>query len=229
MAKFFMHIIFGIVGVFALLTILANRCHAEELITLTPENTVDLITEVSVTSVSDTILTFESKPAIPIYLYINSPGGDEMAGLNLVNYLSNTKKNIICIANYAASMAHAILEACPKRLGTENNILLQHKPSVDMGPSTPEELRGHLGVIDGLELLLAIKEADRIGISLAEFRKRTFYPWVTFGQESVKENLIDGLVTVLCSSELYKKNFKKETNACPFVGQGDPNAVSNKI
>ena len=37
----------------------------------------------------------------PLYLYINSPGGEVSAGNNLINYLHFNNKNIICVANYA--------------------------------------------------------------------------------------------------------------------------------
>ena len=59
----------------------------------------------------------------PIYLYINSHGGEVVAGNNLINYLLYNNKNIICIANYAASMAFAILQACNKRYGTKYLIM----------------------------------------------------------------------------------------------------------
>ena len=46
-----------------------------------------------------------------IYLYINSPGGDVMAGLEIINYIKSLQrrdKQIICIAHNAMSMAFVI-------------------------------------------------------------------------------------------------------------------------
>lgn len=170
---------------------------------LTPQNLVSLTTDVNPRSVTNVIWQLEHNNSKAIYLYINSPGGDIVAGYQLVQYLLVTHKNIQCIAAVAASMAHVILEACPVRLGTPINILLQHKAAVGIAPSSASQIEQTLKVLTGLELVLNTLEAKRIGVSLEEFEKRTFYPWITFGPESIKENMIDKIVTVTCSSELY--------------------------
>ena len=48
-----------------------------------------------------------------LYLYINSPGGDVMAGFEIINYiksLQDRSKQVVCIAHNAMSMAFAIFQ-----------------------------------------------------------------------------------------------------------------------
>lgn len=53
-----------------------------------------------------------------IYLYINSPGGEVTAGLEIVNYIKSLQersKQVICIAHNAMSMAFVIFQYCSQR------------------------------------------------------------------------------------------------------------------
>ena len=182
---------------------------------LNSSNLVSLNSEINAESVVSTITSLESSTSPVTFLFIDSPGGSVMDGLALVNYLQHTKKPVHCIASYAASMAHAILESSPVRLGTPENILMQHKISGG-AQGTPTEIEGTLKIMKGFESVLTNLETKRIGISKEEFEKRTFYPWYTFGEESVKENVIDAIVNVSCSSELYSKHTDKEVQVFIF-------------
>jgi len=207
--------------------LLSTPCFAISNVELN-EDTVSLTDEVSSQSVSNTILAIEGSKAEEIILFIDSPGGSVIDGLVLVNYLKATKKNIKCLAKYAASMAHAILEACPSRLGTTDNILMQHKMSINNIGGTLTEIEGSLVIMRGLENILDTMESDRIGLSIEEFRNRTSKPWYTFGTDSLRENVIDKLVTVTCKPSLYLKKDSKTVstmfgrvevikNGCPLI------------
>lgn len=210
-----------------LLVLGINASAFSKTIELTETNLVSLNDEVSSETISKTIFALVNSTSPTIYLFINSPGGSVIAGIQLVTYLQNTKKNIVCVVQYAASMAHAILESCPKRVGTPTNILLQHKASTQAEGSV-SEVTGQLKVLTGLELFLNEMEAKRVGKSLAEFSRLTTLPWVTFGEESINENLLDEIATVTCTEALYKKVTTEEgrtmlgaatrtTSACPLI------------
>ncbi len=177
----------------------------------TASNFVALTEEVNDTTISEAILGLERNNSPIIYLYINSPGGSIPAGILLVNYLLSTKKKVVCIANYAASMAHAILEACPIRLGTPTNILLQHRASLQAQGSLPE-LEAMAVILKGLEDFLNKLESERIGMPLKLFQSKVNPMWVTFGEDSVKQNLIDGVTDIICAPELYAKVTSKRVN-----------------
>ena len=187
-------------------------------IKLTKENTVNFTGVVTADLVQTTIVALENNNSSTIYLYINSPGGEVISGIGMVNYLQHTDKNIVCVASFAASMAHGILEACPYRVGTPTNILLQHKPSTQ-AQGTPTEIEGEFRVLEGLEIYMADMESKRIGISVAEFRRRTFLPWVTFGKASLKQNLVDAIEDVQCDGKM-----NKTFNGCPIQEPVEPRA-----
>lgn len=191
------------------------------------KNLIKLTTGIDGDSVFDTIQAIEKNNEKVIFLYINSPGGSVLDGIVLVDYLKSTKKNIHCIANYAASMAHAILQACPVRLATTTNYLMQHRMTVGT-EGTADDIRNTLKIMGTLSDLLDKMEAKRIGITLTEFRNKVLLPWVTAGEESLSENVVDGIVTIKCSSALIKKVTKERqrtifgpveitTSACPTI------------
>jgi ATP-dependent protease ClpP protease subunit len=200
---------------------------AEESILLTETNHASIITNVSEESVAAAILQLNSLTESKLYLYINSQGGDVIAGLVLVDYLRNSGKDITCIAKVAISMAHVILEACPVRVGTPDNRLMQHRLSTG-AEGSPDDIAGQANQAKGLELYLDTLEANRIGVTVEEFQRRASKPWFTFGSESLRENLVDRLSYVQCHTNLFKKSSKKEvitmfgavnivTNGCPLI------------
>jgi ATP-dependent Clp protease protease subunit len=194
---------------------------------LTETNFVALTEDVNSKTANDVILGLEANKNDVVFLYINSPGGSIVDGIKVVNYLQTTKKKVHCIASYAASMAHAILQACPVRLGTTTNILLQHRAATGTGGNA-QEIEATLTILKGLEKFLNVMESKRIGIPLEEYTIKVNPIWVSFGADSVKDNRVDEVVTVTCSAALYAKNKLKtiETfygpvtvsiNGCPIL------------
>lgn len=199
-----------------IITVSATALDTHKTVIFTSTNVVTLNTEVDNESVTSTILALESSTSPELYLYIDSPGGSVIDGIVLVNYLQHSKKPIQCVASYAASMAHAILEACPLRFGTSTNVLMQHKISGGASGS-PSEIEGVVKIMKSLENFLNIMESKRIGITVEEFARRTSLPWYTTGEESVKENVIDAIVDVSCDASAYKINIDKTVKIGPFA------------
>jgi ATP-dependent protease ClpP protease subunit len=209
------------------ITLFTSAAFAAKPIMLTEANLVVLDGEVNNNSMSKVIRELVANKSDTIFLYINSGGGSVLDGFKLIHFLQNTKKNIHCIAEYAASMAHGILQACPVRLATSENILMQHKPTM-RAQGSPSEIEGQLSILKALEDSMAELESKRIGISKAEYDRLTFLPWYTAGKESLKQNVVDAIVQVDCSEELYNKTSSKSVrtmfgeleviiNACPLV------------
>lgn len=218
----FLMVIFSLV--FSLVFSLTSYANS---ILLTPSNHIVLRDVISAESVTATILSLEVSKEKTLYLFIDSPGGNVIEGLVLVHYLLSTKKDIRCIAKYAASMAHDILEACPVRIGTDDNILMQHKISSE-AKGNATEFEAEIEVMKGLGFMLDTMETKRIGISLEAFRVKTSGPWVTFGLDSLGQNLVDEVVVVECDPVLYTLSKSKTiettfgpvtliTNGCPLV------------
>ena len=63
----------------------------------------------------------------PIYVYINSPGGDIWSGFALVDAILQSETKVIGLAmGLVASMAYYIYIACHERYAFRNTVLLQH-------------------------------------------------------------------------------------------------------
>jgi len=200
--------------------------------TLTPENTIAFRGEVNAESVGQAILAIETAGAKsdgePIYLVLDSPGGSVLDGLDLVSYLKATDHKVVCVVKTAVSMAYAILQACPTRSITEYGITMQHVMSLSSGGREPNLLK-FVEFIHSLATKLDQEQADRVGISLKEFRDLTVRDWWSLGKEAKDNNTVDTAESYVCSPELLAKTSvkSKETNfgsvkatfsACPLVG-----------
>lgn len=152
----------------ALTSIILSHENSNEIKTLysgriTKENSVHLkgtITNDNINEVIDTI----SKNNIK-FLLITSGGGDTDAGMHLVNLLK-TRQDIVCIADYAASMAFTIIQNCGVRLATETSYFMTHKAYIDpmyaaIYRITPEMINE----VEKDNIMFAKMNSDRMGIS----------------------------------------------------------------
>lgn len=200
----------------------------KDVITLTEDNHAALIGEVDDDNITEVIKKLDSIKGNVAYLYINSPGGSVIAGQRLIQYIETSDKKIIGVAEVAISMAHQILQNTTERVGTPDNVLMQHRMTAGTTGNV-DEMAGMINLFKAMETALNTKSADRIGISLSEFFKRVENNWWTYGVESKKQNIVDKISSVKCESSLYTKE-KKMTitvmrfiqmpiiiNACPIV------------
>lgn len=103
------------------------------------------IDEVSAaTAYQDLVKLADTKQA-PLYLVINSPGGEILAGFRLIQAIESLKKTrgvkLLCVGDgLVASMAAVIYESgvCDERLATKRTAFLFHK-TVRSPDTTPED------------------------------------------------------------------------------------------
>lgn len=179
--------------------ILANIAHSE-VVELTKVNSYVLYGEVSNDSVNDAIIAL-SKPEVK-YLVLTSPGGDVDAGTRLISWLPN-KPNLICIANFAASMAFATLQACPTRYVVGNSIIMQHQMSIALGPLPLTKFDTmYKGILRSAKIAYK-REAKRLGLTLKEYLNKIQSDfWMFTGEDAVNQRAADKVITVRCSDEM---------------------------
>lgn len=166
-------------------------------VVLTVDNTATLMTDVNDRSVNYAIETLDTLDKTkPRYLLIESPGGEVVAGLNLVEYLrSDAGKGVICIANKAASMAFVTLQSCETRLVTETTLLMSHGVSAGLQGDT-HSIEQQLKFMEQLENMLFDIIATRLGITVEELKKHQRPEWWFAGaKEALKYNAADGVVS----------------------------------
>ena len=72
----------------------------------------------------------------PIYLYINSVGGDAIPGFALVDAIVSSATPVIAVGvGLIASMAYYIFIGCSKRYAFENSVFLQHDGALNISNS----------------------------------------------------------------------------------------------
>lgn len=165
-----------------------------------------------------------------IYIYINSPGGSVHSGnamIQVMNALSESGKEIHCIADFAASMAFVFLQACPHRHVLSNSILMQHQMSLGV-QGKYEEIKNYLHMIEQVNVVNTDMQSNRTLLTSSEFNNKISNDWWSYGKNAVYENIADDQIYVLCDSDLLskKKNEKLETffgkitlvySACPLM------------
>lgn len=170
----------------------------------------------------------------PLYLVIDSPGGSIDAGNDFIE-VAKTIKNLKTIVLFAASMASAIQQSIPgERLITESGIDMFHRAAGSFdGQFEDGEVESRLDLAKQIVRNLERTNANRIGISIPEYKAKVVNEWWAVGSNAVKANMADAVVSVQCSKELLQSKdsvaiqtlfftAKFSYNSCPLIRAGEP-------
>ncbi len=192
------------------LYLLASSAIASEKLTLELSNTVLLrgeVTQESVTKVQLEISELNKKRLLaitsPIYLVLDSPGGDIQAGEALNSYLK-TVDNLRTVTIFAASMASAIVEAVPgKRYITEDGTLMFHRARVGIsGQVETGEVESRLAWIKSIILRMENRNASRMRMTLVDYKARVKDEMWFDAQQSLANHAADVVVDIVCDKSL---------------------------
>ena len=148
-------------------------------------------------SIARQLLILDSESSDPIYMYIDSPGGDVDAGFAIYDVIRFVKAPVYLIGmGLIASAATLVLLAVPKeqRIGLPNSRYLIHQPlggmrgvatDIEIYAKDMEKIRAKLNAI--------ISEAT--GVSLEQVTKDTDRDYWLDAEESVKYGLISKIIT----------------------------------
>ena len=191
----------------------ASSYDIPSMVTLTPSNTI----AVSGVVTSESALSWQRKlrenDGEVVYLYVNSPGGSVLAGnafISEIQYQSQLGRKVVCIMEFAASMAFAIMQACPYRAAVPHATGMQHQMSLVIGGQL-ESVTNRLEFSRALSNDLNQMQAVRLGLSLKDFHEKVEHDWWIYGNQLAIENVVDSMVTVGCSN-----TFKRQGRACPI-------------
>ncbi len=143
------------------------------------------------------LLILEADSSDPIYLYIDSPGGDVYAGFAIFDTIRFINAPVYTIGmGLVASAAALILLAAPKerRLGFVNSSYLIHQPSSGMkGVATDIEI--HAAELAKTRTKINEIIADETGTALDKVSKDTDRDYWLNAEESVEYGLISRVIT----------------------------------
>jgi ATP-dependent Clp protease protease subunit len=204
-------------------------CHSE-LIEFKKDNFVSLREVISQDSSSKLLLKLngiENKHET-LYLYINSPGGSVMAGLEIINYIKSLQqrsKKVICIAHNAISMAFVIFQYCSERYILESSTLMQHQMSLGVQGKL-YDINSRLTYINSLETKLNQDQSKRLNISEEKFMQKIQHDWWLYSDDIITHNAADKMVSIFCSFDNYDETVIVNTifgdvqikySACPLI------------
>jgi len=163
-----------------------------------------------------------------LYLYINSPGGDVMAGFEIINYiksLQDRSKQVVCIAHNAMSMAFAIFQYCSQRYILYTSTLMQHQMSLQLKGKL-YDLNSRMQYLNLIEQKINQDQAARLNMSLVNFTHLIQNDWWLYAEEILLQKAADQLVSLACLFENYDENIVVQTlfgdvqvkySACPLI------------
>lgn len=158
------------------------------------------ITSESADAVKKQIMYLVCKTADkPIFIHINSPGGDINAGLVLYDIIQDYSDRIYLVCTGRACSMAAILLACGKK---GRRFMLPNSEAMIHEPLIANQFSGNCSSIKATSMrLVSIKEkmnkilADHTGKSLQEIDEATSFDNYLNAQEAVQLGLVDRIVS----------------------------------
>jgi ATP-dependent Clp protease protease subunit len=213
-----------------LFLLLATLSNANKIIELKKDNFISLREPISQDSTARLLAklnTIESKHDT-LYLYINSPGGDVLAGLDIINYIKSLQqrnKKVVCIAHNAISMAFVVFQYCSLRYILYSSTLMQHQMYLGLKGKL-QEINSRMSYLNVLEAKLNKDQALRLNMSLPEFTQIIQNDWWLYGDSILDNKAADEIITFFCAFENYEETVLVNTlfgdvtikySACPLI------------
>ncbi|HEY9784656.1 MAG TPA: ATP-dependent Clp protease proteolytic subunit [Candidatus Obscuribacterales bacterium] len=149
----------------------------------------------SVSAACDALYRFASRPGSKIEILINSPGGNVVAGMILIETIEELKKrgHEVTTVNlgHAASMAGFLLQCGNKRVMGKNARILIHRASTIFG-SGNSQMKDQQEFIKLLEARAMTVMAERCTMAAEELQKKTKNgDWWLTADEAKELGLVD--------------------------------------
>lgn len=138
-----------------------------------------------------------------IYLVLDTPGGSVSAGNLFIDYAKSLPHQIKSICIFCASMGYHFFQSFGERLVYPSSTLMSHRARLGgMAGQVPGELESRLASIKRILLHMDTTAANRVGISVEDYRKLIYDELWLDGVTAVNTRHADRLARIKCSSEL---------------------------
>jgi ATP-dependent Clp protease protease subunit len=203
----------------------------QKLIELQKDNFVSLRQAIDGASVARVIYQLNAINTTPIFLYINSPGGSVLAGLEIINYVKSLQvqnREVHCICNRAMSMAFVLFQHCTKRYIMYGSTLMQHQMSLSDLTGKLYDLNSQMTYYNRIEQELNAAQAKRLNLDVSQFVEKTQHDWWLYSGDILTWQAADEMVVVTCAFQNYEENVTHVTifgnieitySACPLISK----------
>jgi len=160
-----------------------------------------------------------------IYLVLDSPGGSVFAGMQFISLMQSIPQNVECITILAASMAHAILEACPgNRYVAPAGVAMIHRAKGGFnGQFNDGEVESRLQFLKSIINSMEKANANRMGLTLETYKKLAKDEFWCSARNCVKYSFVDALIGIKCAPGLATKTYsyrgRFKLSKCPLIRQ----------
>jgi ATP-dependent protease ClpP protease subunit len=131
---------------------------------------------------------------MPITIYINCHGGDQVSGMTLIDIIKASKTPIVGVATMAYSMAVPILLACHTKLCYPSSTFLIHDGGINISDSMNKAKDLYKFVMkqeDYYEKYML----EHTKIPKRLFRQKSRVEWFMDSQDALKHGLVDKILT----------------------------------
>jgi ATP-dependent protease ClpP protease subunit len=144
----------------------------------------------------------------PIYLFMNTPGGEIQSGIELMEAFRGLNRHINTVTLFAASMGFQVVQGLGERLVLQNGVLMSHRASGgfegSFGGQSPSQVENRLNFWTRrlTEMDLQTVKRSKGKQTLESYQKAYANElWLTGGQ-AVDGGYADRIVAVKCDSSL---------------------------
>lgn len=200
---------------------------------LEAENTVVLKGPVTDDSVSATMKSLQEASRklskdTPILLVLDTPGGDIVAGMDLIDFAKALPQKVHTVNLFSASMGFQIAQGLNTRYIIRSGTLMSHRAQLGgLGGQLDGEFESRYNMIRRSVDYLDVIASGRMGIDLQTYRNKIRNEMWVYGFDAVEEKVADETVLVTCGASMngsYKQTFNTmfgpvtvTFNKCPLI------------
>lgn len=180
----------------------------KKILTLESPNTVVLRGPVTGSSVAKTIKDLRqasrrNSKHTDLYLVLDTPGGDIVAGTDLIDFAKALPQKVHTVTLFAASMGFQIAQNLDTRYITTNGQLMSHRARVGgLGGQIKGEFETRYRMVRRTVDALDHIASQRMGISVKTYENLIFNEYWVYGFDAVAAKVADEQVLVRCGNSL---------------------------
>ncbi len=180
-------------------SVFSKTVHLDEDNTIPITGAIDDVTVVTV--IMGLAVLNEQKTNKPIYLYIDSPGGDVVSSMAVIAFAKSSRRPVHTVTVFAASAAFNIVQALGTRYISSYAVLLTHNAYFTHFSIND---RSMIVMETATKALFKIYQqvADRLKMSLDDYLKFMSAETFVRGENNIKINTADKIVDIDCSRAL---------------------------
>lgn len=180
----------------------------KKIITLEDKNNVTIRGPITGSSVAKAIKQLREASRkvskdTPIYLTLDTPGGDIDAGTDLIDFAKALPQKIYTVTLFAASMGFQIVQNLDTRYIITNGRLMSHRAKVGgLGGQLNGEFETRYRMIHRTVEALDFIAAKRMGMDVKAYQAKILNEYWVYGFDAVGDKAADEEVLVRCGESL---------------------------